>query len=58
MIACWSGCYGCSFWFGIQEFRLLGILIGLALYNNTILDLAFPPVLYKKLMGTMTATLI
>lgn len=34
-----------------QEFRLLGILLGLALYNNIILDLHFPKSVYKKLMG-------
>lgn len=30
--------------------RLLQVL-GLALYNNTILDLHFPPCVYKKLKG-------
>ena len=31
-----------------EEYRLLGIMLGLALYNNIILDLHFPPVVYKK----------
>ena len=31
-----------------QEFGLLGTVLGLALYNNVILDLHFPAVVYKK----------
>lgn len=31
-----------------NEFRLLGMLLGLALTNNVILDLHFPNVTYKK----------
>eukprot|EP00051_Salpingoeca_urceolata_P000007 m.32341 g.32341 ORF g.32341 m.32341 type:complete len:746 (+) comp10011_c0_seq2:184-2421(+) len=33
------------------EFRLLGLVLGLALYNNVILDLHFPKLVYKKLLG-------
>ncbi|GFR45089.1 hypothetical protein Agub_g6465 [Astrephomene gubernaculifera] len=33
------------------EFELVGILIGLAIYNSHILEFQFPSVLYKKLMG-------
>eukprot|EP00878_Enallax_costatus_P019059 GHUV01020096.1.p1 GENE.GHUV01020096.1~~GHUV01020096.1.p1 ORF type:complete len:379 (+),score=90.25 GHUV01020096.1:952-2088(+) len=33
------------------EFELIGILIGLAIYNSHILEFQFPVVLYKKLMG-------
>lgn len=33
------------------EFELIGILIGLAIYNSHILEFQFPLVLYKKLMG-------
>eukprot|EP00955_Chlamydomonas_euryale_P024990 263147-Chlamydomonas_euryale.AAC.2 len=33
------------------EFELVGILIGLAIYNSHILDFSFPRVLYKRLMG-------
>ena len=33
------------------EFKLVGQVLGLALYNGVILDLAFPLVLYKKLLG-------
>lgn len=34
-----------------NEFELLGKLIGLAVYNSVILDMHFPSVVYKKLMG-------
>ncbi|KAI9298868.1 HECT-domain-containing protein [Neoconidiobolus thromboides FSU 785] len=49
-----------SFWFNpnplddelsLEEYRLIGRLIGLAIYNAVILDLHFPSALYKKLMG-------
>eukprot|EP00882_Tetradesmus_deserticola_P023656 GHRQ01025760.1.p1 GENE.GHRQ01025760.1~~GHRQ01025760.1.p1 ORF type:complete len:434 (+),score=180.85 GHRQ01025760.1:112-1413(+) len=33
------------------EYELIGILIGLAIYNSHILEFQFPLVLYKKLMG-------
>ncbi|GAX73417.1 hypothetical protein CEUSTIGMA_g869.t1 [Chlamydomonas eustigma] len=33
------------------EFELVGILIGLAIYNSHILEFQFPQVLYKRLMG-------
>ncbi|KAJ9077981.1 hypothetical protein DSO57_1011273 [Entomophthora muscae] len=35
----------------LEEYRLIGRLIGLAIYNSVILDLHFPGALYKKLMG-------
>ncbi|KAK2560307.1 putative E3 ubiquitin-protein ligase HERC4 [Acropora cervicornis] len=31
-------------------FLLIGVICGLAIYNSTIIDLRFPPVLYKKLL--------
>ena len=34
-----------------KEFELVGILLGLAIYNGIILDLHFPPVIYKKLQN-------
>lgn len=34
----------------IREFNLVGILMGLAVYNAIILDLRFPMVCYKKLL--------
>jgi ubiquitin-protein ligase E3 A len=33
------------------EFELIGVLIGIAIYNNTILDLHLPRVIYKQLLG-------
>ncbi|KAI8332283.1 hypothetical protein BC941DRAFT_505374 [Chlamydoabsidia padenii] len=35
----------------IREYKLLGLLIGLAVYNSVTLDLHFPLALYKKLMN-------
>lgn len=34
-----------------KEFELVGILLGLAIYNGIILDVHFPLVIYKKLQG-------
>eukprot|EP01062_Namystynia_karyoxenos_P073101 TRINITY_DN69948_c0_g1_i1.p1 TRINITY_DN69948_c0_g1~~TRINITY_DN69948_c0_g1_i1.p1 ORF type:complete len:1056 (+),score=311.51 TRINITY_DN69948_c0_g1_i1:125-3169(+) len=34
-----------------RQFNLIGQLLGLALYNGIILDLNFPPVTYKRLLG-------
>jgi ubiquitin-protein ligase E3 A len=34
-----------------KEFRLVGILFGIAIYNNILLDVQFPPVFFRKLMG-------
>lgn len=34
----------------IREYKLVGLLLGLAVYNSVILDLHFPLTLYKKLM--------
>jgi len=33
------------------QFTLIGIVLGLAIYNNVILAVNFPMVLYRKLMG-------
>jgi len=33
------------------EFELLGVLLGIAIYNSTILDMHFPQVVYKQLLG-------
>ena len=46
-----------TFWFtpnsfeNSLEFTLVGIVLGLAIYNGVILNIHFPPVLYKKLLG-------
>ncbi|KAL4231209.1 putative E3 ubiquitin-protein ligase HTD2 [Mactra antiquata] len=48
-----AGCY----WFSVshredyQEFNLVGVLMGLAVYNSINLDLRFPPCCYKKLLS-------
>jgi len=34
-----------------QEYKLIGIMIGLAIYNSQLLELNFPMVLFKKLTG-------
>lgn len=34
-----------------ELFFLVGVILGLAIYNSTILDLRFPLALYKKLLG-------
>ncbi|CAF0730839.1 unnamed protein product [Didymodactylos carnosus] len=36
-----------------REYTLIGMLIGLAIYNNIILDIKFAPVVYRKLMGKL-----
>lgn len=33
------------------QFTLIGIVLGLAIYNNIILDVHFPMIVYRKLMG-------
>lgn len=33
------------------QFKLIGIILGLAIYNNIILDVHFPMVVYRKLLG-------
>lgn len=45
-----------TYWFNnlstdFLEFELIGKLLGLAIYNSVILDVHFPRVVYKKLMG-------
>ena len=34
-----------------NEYNLIGLLLGLAIYNNIILDIRFPMVIYRKLLG-------
>lgn len=44
-----------TFWFNPScfesdaQFTLVGIVLGLAIYNSVILDVHFPPVMYRKL---------
>eukprot|EP00743_Colponemidia_sp_Colp-15_P004177 GILK01004507.1.p1 GENE.GILK01004507.1~~GILK01004507.1.p1 ORF type:complete len:764 (-),score=138.27 GILK01004507.1:85-2061(-) len=45
-----------TFWFNVNsfetnlQFELIGLILGLAIYNGVILDVHFPMVVYKKLM--------
>ncbi|ODV96705.1 hypothetical protein PACTADRAFT_48527 [Pachysolen tannophilus NRRL Y-2460] len=47
----------CLGWFSIspiendEMYYLVGVVLGLAIYNSTILDLQFPRAFYKKLLG-------
>jgi ubiquitin-protein ligase E3 A len=36
-----------------KEFRLIGVLFGIAIYNSVLLDIQFPPVFYRKIMGKL-----
>ena len=36
-----------------EEYMLLGIIIGLAIYNGVLLDIHFPAVIYKKMCGQL-----
>ena len=44
-------------WFSLTSFEsdaqflLIGLVLGLAIYNNVILDVGFPMVVYRKLFG-------
>jgi ubiquitin-protein ligase E3 A len=33
------------------QYKLIGIILGLAIYNSVILDVHFPSVVYRKLIG-------
>ena len=45
------------FWFNSSsfendaQFTLIGIILGLAIYNSCILDIHFPMLVYRKLLG-------
>ena len=40
-----------------REYCLIGTILGLAIYNNVILDIHFPAVLYRKLCGKLASSL-
>ena len=45
-----------TFWFNMNckedyDFRLVGVILGLAIYNGVILDVHFPLIVYKKLIS-------
>lgn len=35
-----------------EQFFLVGVLVGLAIYNSTILDVSFPPFVFKKMLAS------
>lgn len=35
----------------LREYNLIGVLMGLAVYNSIILDLSFPGICYRKLLS-------
>jgi E3 ubiquitin-protein ligase HECTD2 len=39
-----------------EQFFLVGVLLGLAIYNSTILDVAFPPFVFKKMLASAPNT--
>ncbi|KAI5291309.1 putative E3 ubiquitin-protein ligase [Ascosphaera aggregata] len=41
-----------------EQFYLVGVLLGLAIYNSTILDIALPPFLFRKLLAAAPRALI
>lgn len=41
----------------LGEFRLIGTVVGLAIYNRATLDISLPLVCYKKLLGRSSVTL-
>ncbi len=53
---------GRSIWFNqsntyaVDEYHLIGILLGLAVYNHTLLNIHMPMLFYKKLLGIPTTT--
>lgn len=50
-------CYFNPFCFeSSEQFFLVGVLVGLAIYNSTILDVAFPPFVFKKMLASAPST--
>ena len=50
-------CYFNPFCFeSSEQFFLVGVLLGLAIYNSTILDVAFPSFVFKKLLASAPAS--
>lgn len=49
-------CYFNPFHFeSSEQFFLVGVLLGLAIYNSTILDIAFPPFVFRKMLASAPA---
>lgn len=52
-------CYFNPFCFeSSEQFFLVGVLLGLAIYNSTILDVAFPPFVFKKMLASAPSTAV
>lgn len=50
-------CYFNPFHFeSSEQFFLVGVLLGLAIYNSTILDVAFPPFVFRKMLASAPST--
>ncbi|KAI1613385.1 hect domain ubiquitin protein ligase E3 [Exophiala viscosa] len=50
-------CYFNPFCFeSSEQFFLVGVLLGLAIYNSTILDVAFPPFVFRKMLASAPST--
>lgn len=45
----WFNCDSLEYGIELIEYELIGKIMGLAIYNSVILELAFPPFVYKKL---------
>lgn len=43
----------CCLW-SAEEYRLVGVLLGLAVYNDILLDIHLPKVMFKKLLNAKT----
>ena len=43
----------CCLW-SAEEYRLVGVLLGLAVYNDILLDIHLPKVMFKKLLSAQT----
>lgn len=39
-----------------EQYFLVGVVTGLAIYNSTILDVAFPPFVFKRLLASTPVT--
>jgi len=35
----------------LEQYRLIGVILGLAIYNQCLVDVRFPSFIYKKLLG-------
>lgn len=40
-----------------SNFRLIGVIFGLAIYNGVLLDVRFPSVIFRKLLGWFSSSI-